>query len=155
MAKDEGRNMALVLLGIVAIIAVVGLVLLYTGTKTGEAYAGSGVYDRGQYYPSPADACRRVVDCQNGAGGNFLMVDPNDDSVAICDCSEHHREETVFDWTYLDKEQPLYIPTQHYWKVQWKPQTSRFLDQNGRRISPVYEEPGTYPSGYYGDSRIS
>ncbi len=39
MAK-ENKSIGLVILGIVAIIAVVGLVLLFTGAQTGQSYHG-------------------------------------------------------------------------------------------------------------------
>ncbi|MBI4918287.1 hypothetical protein HY837_00015 [archaeon] len=83
---DEGRGLALVILGIVAVIAVVGLVLLFVGARsTGQAttvgyydpsgmgrFGGSPVWEtqtwgRDVAYPGGPDAYYRIDTSDNGA----------------------------------------------------------------------------------------
>ncbi|MEM4263348.1 MAG: hypothetical protein QW666_00440 [Candidatus Woesearchaeota archaeon] len=152
MAKNEGRNTALILLGIVVIIAVVGLILLFTGVRTGKAYyypnSGIGVYQYSntQFYPSAREACLRAVHCQDGWGG--VLVSPPEQSPAICVCPEHFFPETVFDWTAVrlgEDPAPRDWNHNYEWKIVWKMQNAMYSTGGAR----VYESPGYPPMGTY------
>lgn len=78
----EGKGLALVILGIVAIIAVAGLVLLFKGSATGN-YAIASTFV--QF--SPQEACDKVG-CPlrgiEGAAGGYTTQGP---LMAICACA--------------------------------------------------------------------
>jgi len=78
VAEESGKGIALVILGIVAIIAIVGLVLLFTGAKkaaVGEfAVPGAKEYGgaiRGVYDPYSRSFSGRASDVANVAPGQF------------------------------------------------------------------------------------
>ncbi len=160
MAK-EGRNMALVLLGIVVIVAVVGLILLYSGAKTGEAFyypnSGGGVYqyNNANLYPSAREACLRAVQCQDGHGG--VLVSAPEANPAVCVCPEHFYPTTVFDWTALRRGEmpaPRDYNENAIKKIIWQPQGQIYASGNRQ----VYEEPSwaySKPGTYNYDYRIS
>jgi len=164
MAK-EGRNMALVLLGIVVIVAVVGLILLYSGAKTGESFyypnSGTGIYQYSStnFYPSAREACLRAVQCQDGHGG--VLVSTPTENPAVCACPEHFFPTTVFDWTALRRGEmpaPRDYNKDFVKKIVWQPQGMLYADGSQQ----VYENPsyymksGTYTEGYRNlDQRIS
>ena len=61
MAKKEGQGIALVILGVVAIVAVIGLVLMFTqkGTPAGQ-YARVGYIGEGRYEGVAQTYCESV-----------------------------------------------------------------------------------------------
>lgn len=140
MAKKEGQNMALILLGIVVIIAVVGVILLYSGVKTGKSI-GPYQYDDRQFYPTAREACLRAVYCRDGWGG--VLVSPPEQSPAICVCPEHFHPETLFDWTAVRLGED---PAPREWndmfekKIVWISQNPMYSTGGSR----VYEVPGAY-----------
>jgi len=77
VAEESGKGIALVILGIVAIIAIVGLVLLFTGMKkaTGEfavpAAKEYGGAIRGVYTPYDRAFTGRALDYPSGMEGNY------------------------------------------------------------------------------------
>lgn len=74
---DEGKGIALAVLGIVAVLAVVGLVMLFTGSATGRFVEESAI---AQYEPN--EACASIggtlIGLEGGLGydyrGPFLAV---------------------------------------------------------------------------------
>jgi len=94
---DEGKGIALVILGIVAVIAVVGLVLLFTkGGATGK-YVVESTFVQFE----PAEACARAG-CTligvEGAAGGYATQGP---LMAICDCAGRTMATPIvrqFDW---------------------------------------------------------
>lgn len=159
MAK-EGRSMALVLLGIVVVVAVVGLILLYTGAKTGDVarpfypiYPESGVYQaEQQFYPNAREACLRAVTCQDGHGG--VLVSVPEANPAVCVCPEHFFPTTVFDWTALRRGEmpaPREYNENAVKKIIWQPQGTIYAG-GSRQVyeepSWAYSKPGTYTYDY-------
>ncbi|MEM4242841.1 MAG: hypothetical protein QXM31_02980 [Candidatus Woesearchaeota archaeon] len=80
---EEGKGLALVILGIVAVIAVVGLVLLFTrGGATGN-YVVESTFVQFE----PKEACANIG-CMligvEGAAGSYATRGP---LLAVCDCA--------------------------------------------------------------------
>jgi hypothetical protein len=84
---SEGRGVALAILGIVALIAVVGLILLFTGKLTGQVVASPSVYGGagankvyGGWYrvqeESPRGAVRPDVGVSNAYEGTWVAGVP-------------------------------------------------------------------------------
>jgi hypothetical protein len=67
---DDGKNLALVILGIVAIIAVIGLVLLFTKTSASGAIASRQVIES-SFAREPIGECHRI-----DTTGRFINIQP-------------------------------------------------------------------------------
>jgi hypothetical protein len=94
---EEGKGLALVILGIVAVIAVVGLVLLFTkGGTTGNYIAESTFV---QFEPN--EVCERAgctLKGVEGAAGGYSTRGP---LMAVCDCAGKEVVTPIvrqFDW---------------------------------------------------------
>ncbi len=96
---DEGRGVALAILGIVAVIGVVGLVLLFSGATGRGIYGGQmrqGESDIRQYYEEPG---RYTSPVPPKEGGTFYQ----------------HRqgEESLIQTACPDKEYPVFTTPAH------------------------------------------
>lgn len=107
------KTIWLALLGIVAIVLIVGLVLMTT-EKTGQ-----GIYIA---YETPIDACRAAMMCNDGGGA--ILVSAPWENPARCVCPEHFIPGTIFDWTSLRRgevtppELSWYTEAEH--QVRWQ-----------------------------------
>lgn len=82
------------ILGVVAVIAVVGLVLLFKG-GAGKATLGPGPFIE----PSPEKACSTVM-CENGMGGVVLGEQQRaEGEFWVCGCSEFFADRDIADWS--------------------------------------------------------
>lgn len=91
----EGKGLALIILGIVAVIAVVGLVLLFKGGVTGNYVAESTFV---QFEPN--EACAEIGCMLKGVEGasGYATQGP---LLAICDCAGQEVATPIvrqFDW---------------------------------------------------------
>jgi hypothetical protein len=86
----EAKGMTLAILGIVAVLAVVGLVLLFSGA-TGKVSYGGGPFIE----VTPEKACNTVY-CQNGDGATFLGMRGN---YAICACAQQFETRRIAQWS--------------------------------------------------------
>jgi hypothetical protein len=87
---EEGKGAALAILGVVAVIAVVGLVLLFKG-GTGKVTYGPGPFIE----PSAKKACS-IIMCQNGMGA--VVVGEKED-FWVCRCPQQFQEQRIVDWS--------------------------------------------------------
>lgn len=87
---EEGKGVALAILGIVAVIAVVGLVLLFKGG------AGKVSYGGGPFIQEPADRLCNNIQCENGEGGIVVGETPTH---WICACPHNFQAQHIADWS--------------------------------------------------------
>jgi hypothetical protein len=93
---EEGKGLALVILGIVALIAIVGLVLLFKGSATGNYVAESTFV---QF--SPQEACDRVGCPLKGIEGVTASYATQGPLMAVCACAGGDVRTPIvrqFDW---------------------------------------------------------
>jgi len=92
---EEGKGLAMVILGIVAVIAVVGLVLLFKGA-TGKYVMGS---EYAQF--NPYEVCEQRVGCPLKEVQGGIDYSYRGPLLAICDCPSGEVATPVirpFDW---------------------------------------------------------
>lgn len=94
---DEGKGVALVILGIVAVIAVVALVLLFTKGGTTGKYVAESTFVQFE----PNEACAKIG-CTllgiEGAAGSYATRGP---LLAVCNCAGQTVRTPIvrqFDW---------------------------------------------------------
>jgi hypothetical protein len=92
----EGKGLALIILGIVAVIAVVGLVLLFKGSTTGNYIAESTFV---QF--APDEACAKIGCMLKGVTGAAASYATQGPLLAVCDCAGKEVSTPIvrqFDW---------------------------------------------------------
>jgi hypothetical protein len=91
---QESKGVALAILGIVAVIAVVGLVLLFSGA------AAKVSLGRGEFITPTGDKACSVVSCQNGYGAIVLGEQLHaDGEYWVCGCPNHFSDADIADWS--------------------------------------------------------
>jgi hypothetical protein len=91
---EESKGVALAILGIVAVIAVVGLVLLFSGA------AAKVSLGRGEFITPTGDKACSVVYCQNGYGAIVLGEQLRaDGEYWVCGCPNHFTDTDIADWS--------------------------------------------------------
>ncbi len=90
----ENKGVALAILGIVGVIAVIGLVLLFKGAS------GNLSYDVNDFItPSAEKACSSIM-CNNGMGAVVLGDELRaEGEFWVCGCSEQFEDQTIADWS--------------------------------------------------------
>jgi hypothetical protein len=94
---EQGKGLALVVLGIVAVIAVVGMVLLFS--KAGAT--GKYVYEAGYAQFNPNEVCEQRVGCPLKAVEGGIYYSSSGPLMAICGCPWGEVETPLtrpFDW---------------------------------------------------------
>lgn len=86
----ESRGMGLAILGVVAVIAVVGLVLLFSGA------AGKVSYGPGPFIEEPAERLCSEIMCQNGLGASVIGEYGD---YWVCGCVEFFADRHIADWS--------------------------------------------------------
>ncbi len=95
---DEGKGIALAILGIVLIIAVVGIVLLFKGGTGAALY--SYVKPFTMIAPTAQKACS-ILDCQNGVGAVIIGEETHlDGEYWVCGCPAQFQDKRITDWSY-------------------------------------------------------
>ncbi len=92
----EGKGLALVILGIVAVIAVVGLVLLFSKASTTGAYVEAGTFVQFE----PNEACQRAGCTLKSVEGGTNYASQQQ-PMAVCDCAGREMVTPLvrpFDW---------------------------------------------------------
>jgi hypothetical protein len=93
---EEGKGLALVILGIIAVIAVVGLVLLFSKASTTGAYVEAGTFVQFE----PNEACERAGCTLKGVEGGTTYASQGP-LMAVCDCMGREMVTPIvrpFDW---------------------------------------------------------
>ncbi len=88
MAEEKGIAMAI--LGIVAVIAVIGLVLLFKGG------AGKVTYGPGPFIAESPERLCNDIHCENGLGA---VVIGEQGDYWVCGCPEHFTDQDIADWS--------------------------------------------------------
>ncbi len=95
---EEGKGIALAILGIIVIIAVAGMVLLFKG-GTGQA-SYSYVKPFTMITPTAQKACS-ILDCQNGVGAVIIGEETHlDGEYWVCGCPAQFMDKRISDWSY-------------------------------------------------------
>ena len=97
MADEGGKGLALVILGIIAVIAVVGMVLLFSKAHVTGKFAYAGGF--AQY--SPREICEERIGCPLKSIGGGTTYATNEAPYAICACPDgdvHAPLVQNFDW---------------------------------------------------------
>ncbi len=92
----EEKGLALVILGIVAVIAVVGLVLLFSRASTTGAYVEAGTFAQFE----PKEACERIGCTLKSVEGGITHASQGP-LMAVCDCAGREVVTPIvrpFDW---------------------------------------------------------
>lgn len=81
---DEGKGLALVILGIIAVIAVVGMVLLFSKAST------TGNYVMGSEFAqfNPKELCEDRVGCPLKSVEGGIYYSSKGPLMAVCDCPD-------------------------------------------------------------------
>lgn len=82
---EEGKGIATAILGVVAIIAVIGLILLFKGS------AGKVIAD-------PVQRACGIISCTNGEGA-VVLGETGDGEFWVCGCSAQFQDATIADWS--------------------------------------------------------
>jgi len=86
----ENKGIALAILGIVAVIAVVGLVLLFKGGT------GNVSYGPGPFIADTADKLCNDIQCDNGQGA--IVIGEKED-YWVCGCPNFFSDQRIDDWS--------------------------------------------------------
>jgi len=93
----ESKKVALAVLGIVALIAVVGLILLFKGATGQSTYSYVKPFTM---IEQPAQRLCENMDCNNGRGAIVIGEELHlDGEYWICGCPKQFVDQRIFDWS--------------------------------------------------------
>ncbi len=102
----EQKGIALIILGIVALIAVVGLILLFKGATGNASY--SYVKPFTMIEQSGTRLCQNM-DCQDGHGALLIGEETHQDGEYwVCGCPKQFQDKQIEDWSNEWKGDPVH-----------------------------------------------
>ena len=103
---EQGKGVALAILGVVAIIAVVGLVLLFKGGPTGDSTFASYIKKSTLIAQTPERLCSNMA-CSSGMGAIYIGDEEHlDGTYYVCACSSQFTDQRISDWSNQWKGDP-------------------------------------------------
>ena len=100
----------LAVLGVISVIAIVGMIFLFTGVMSGQVAYRPGPF----IYIEPDQACARGVMCQYGEGAVPVGTE---DSFALCVCPEDIMPETMAEAGSFQRDPSGYYHESKVWKI--------------------------------------
>lgn len=103
---EEGKGVALAILGIVALIAVVGLILLFKSGATGDSTFASYIKKSTLIEQSGERLCSNMA-CRSGMGAIMIGSEEHlDGKYYVCACPSQFTDQRISDWSNQWKGDP-------------------------------------------------
>lgn len=104
--EEKGKGIALAILGIVAVIAVVGLIMLFKSGMTGDSTFASYIKKSTLISQSGERLCSNMA-CNTGMGAILIGVENHlDGDYYVCACPSQFNDKKIEDWSNSWKGDP-------------------------------------------------